>query len=139
MGGRRSACAGGKFHPSRGSSQGQAGSGRRQRAGAGDGAQQPHLSDTGEDLSHAVVVSERQRRAPCARSHWERAARRLERESTLENELVEKFEWDSIGEAMSTAQLSWTSEVASFSLHSATEDRAWYAVQTRIRFEKKVL
>jgi transcription termination/antitermination protein NusG len=51
---------------------------------------------------------------------------------------VEKSGWDSIGGAMSTAQLRWTSEAASVSLHSATEDSLWYAVQTRIRFEKKV-
>src|SRR5450759_1321002 len=87
MGGRRSACAGGKFHPSDGSSQGQTSARSRQRAGAGDGAEQPHVSDTGEDLSHAVVASEKQGRAPCARSHWERATRRLERESMLEMNL----------------------------------------------------
>jgi transcription antitermination factor NusG len=39
---------------------------------------------------------------------------------------------------MSTAQLNRTSEAASVALHSVTEDRPWYAVQTRMRFEKKV-
>ncbi len=53
------------------------------------------------------------------------------------NELVEKFEWDSIGEAMSTSQLNWISETAQIPVPTA-EDYPWYAIQTRVRFEKKV-
>jgi transcription antitermination factor NusG len=50
---------------------------------------------------------------------------------------VEKFEWDSIGGAMSTAQLNWISETAQIPAPAA-EDCSWYAIQTRVRFEKKV-
>ena len=52
------------------------------------------------------------------------------------NEVVEKFEWDSIGRAMSTAQLNWISETAQ--IPAPAEDYSWYAIQTRVRFEKKV-
>lgn len=51
---------------------------------------------------------------------------------------MEKFEWDPIGGAMSTAQLNWISETAQIPVLAA-EDYSWYAIQTRIRFEKKVL
>jgi hypothetical protein len=50
---------------------------------------------------------------------------------------VEKFEWDSIGGAMSTAQLNWISETAQIPVLAA-EDYSWYAIQTHVRFEKKV-
>jgi transcription antitermination factor NusG len=40
---------------------------------------------------------------------------------------------------MSTAQLNWANELTPFPLpHPATESYLWYAIQTRIRFEKKV-
>jgi transcription antitermination factor NusG len=39
---------------------------------------------------------------------------------------------------MSTAQLNWISETAQIPVLAA-EDYSWYAIQTRIRFEKKVL
>lgn len=53
------------------------------------------------------------------------------------NELVEKFEWDSIGGVLSTAQLNWIIETAQIPVLAA-EDYSWYAIQTRVRFEKKV-
>jgi transcription antitermination factor NusG len=53
------------------------------------------------------------------------------------NELVEKFEWDSIGGAMSTAQLNWIGETAQIPVLAA-EHYSWYAIQIRFRFEKKV-
>ena len=53
------------------------------------------------------------------------------------NKLVEKFEWDSMGGAMSTAQLNWISETAQIPVPAA-EDYSWCAIQTRVRFEKKV-
>src|ERR1019366_8561182 len=53
------------------------------------------------------------------------------------NELVKKFEWDSMGGAMSTAQLNWNNETAQIPALAA-EHYSWYAIQTRVRFEKKV-
>jgi transcription antitermination factor NusG len=38
---------------------------------------------------------------------------------------------------MSTAQLNWISETAQIPVPAA-EDYSWYAIQTRVRFEKKV-
>jgi transcription antitermination factor NusG len=38
---------------------------------------------------------------------------------------------------MSTAQLNWISETAQIPMLAA-EDYSWYAIQTRVRFEKKV-
>jgi transcription antitermination factor NusG len=40
---------------------------------------------------------------------------------------------------MPTAQMNWVNETAQLPmLHQATEDCPWYAVQARVRFEKKV-
>ena len=50
---------------------------------------------------------------------------------------MEKPEWDSIGGAMSTAQLSWIKETVPTPVPAVT-DYCWYAIQTRVRFEKKV-
>jgi transcriptional antiterminator RfaH len=52
------------------------------------------------------------------------------------NELVENFEWDSIGGAMSTAQLNWISETVQIPVLAA-EEYSWYAIQVRCQFEKK--
>jgi len=50
---------------------------------------------------------------------------------------MEKSEWDSMGGAMSTSQLNWVNEPAHAAAASA-QDCFWYAIQTRVRFEKKV-
>jgi transcription antitermination factor NusG len=50
---------------------------------------------------------------------------------------MEQTGWDSIGGAMSTAQLNWISEARPVSAPIAGE-YSWYAIQTRVRFEKKV-
>ncbi len=56
--------------------------------------------------------------------------------STID-ESVEKSKWDSMGGAMSTTQLGWGIEAAPLAA-STLEDCSWYAIQTRIRFEKQV-
>ena len=48
-----------------------------------------------------------------------------------------ELECDSIGGAMSTAQLGWTTEVVP-AVDSQPEELRWYAIQTRCRFEKKI-
>ena len=53
------------------------------------------------------------------------------------NQPVEMSGWDSVGGAMAIAPLNWGADRALISL-SAAADGSWYAVQTRVRFEKKV-
>jgi len=50
---------------------------------------------------------------------------------------TEKSGWDSIGGALSTSQFNWVNDPA-HSARAAAQDCFWYAIQTRVRFEKKV-
>jgi transcription antitermination factor NusG len=61
-------------------------------------------------------------------------------EKIRRNESVEKSGWDSIGGAMSSVPLNWISDTATcLSSPMKAEERSWYAIQTRVRFEKKVV